>query len=172
MLVVWWPTYLTKIVVPAIPHALMVNTISMLVLMILIPVAGWLSDIVGRRTVLATGLVGVIIVAYPLFKWTDHGVFSAALTSQLIFTVMMSAVLGPMATILVELFPTRIRLSAIGVGYNVMQAVFGGTAPLVCTFLIARTGDIISPVYYLIAMGIVSLVATSTIGMRSSEKLE
>ena len=43
MLFVWWPTYLQKIVDPPVPHALMVNTLAMLVLMTLIPIFGWLS---------------------------------------------------------------------------------------------------------------------------------
>ncbi len=172
VLFVWWPTYLTKIVVPHVPHALLANTISMLVLMILTPFAGLLSDLVGRKKVLATALLGMVIVAYPLFRWVDHGTFSSALISQLIFTVFMSGVFGPMPSALVEMFPTRIRVSGIGVSYNVMQAIFSGPAPLICTWIVSRTGDITAPAYYLIAMAFVSLIATLTIRKKLGGNLE
>ena len=44
-------------------------------------------------------------------------------------------------------------------GYNVTLALFGGTAPLICTWLATRTGDLAAPAYYLIAMTLVSLAA-------------
>ena len=172
MLFVWWPTYLTTVVVPPISHALMINTISMVVLMILIPATGLLSDLVGRKTVLSAALLGIIILAYPLIIWTDHGIFSSALISQLIFAVLIAGALGPMAATLVELFPTRIRFSGIGVSYNITLAIFGGTAPLVGTWLVSRTGDIESPAYYLIVMAIISLIATLTISKKLGGDLE
>lgn len=172
MLFVWWPTYLTKIVVPPVSHALMINTISMVVLMVLMPVAGYLSDLIGRKTVLAAAFFGTAVLAYPLVIWTDHGMFGSALVSQLIFAVLIAGALGPMAATLVELFPTRIRFSGIGVSYNIALAIFGGTAPLVSTWLVSRTGDIEAPAYYLIAMSVISLIATLTIRKKLGGDLE
>ena len=57
---------------------------------------------------------------------------------------------------MVELFPTRIRCTALALTYNAGFAVFGGTAPLICTFLIQQTEDRLSPGYYLIFAGLVS----------------
>lgn len=159
MLFVWWPTYLTKIVTPPVPHALVVNTIAMAVLMTLIPVAGWLSDRVGRKTVIVTSLMGFVLAGWPLFVLTDHGTFLAALCAQLAFALLLAGLQGPMPAAMVEMFPARTRLSGIGVGYNVSLAVFGGTAPLVSTWLVARTGDIVAPAYYLIFLAAVSLMA-------------
>ena len=172
MLFVWWPTYLTTIVVPPISHALMINTISMVALMFLIPAAGYLSDLIGRKTVLGAAFLGMAVLAYPLVIWTDHGVFSSALISQLIFAILIGGALGPMAATLVELFPTRIRFSSIGVSYNIALAIFGGTAPLVSTWLVSRTGDIESPAYYLIAMAVISLISTLTISKKLGGELE
>ena len=159
MLFVWWPTYLTKIVNPPVPHALMVNTIAMAALMTLIPVAGWLSDLVGRKTVIVTSLAGFVLAGWPLFVLTDHGTFLSALCAQLVFALLLAGIQGPMPAAMVEMFPTRTRLSGIGLGYNISLAVFGGTAPLVSTWLVARTGNIVAPAYYLIFLASVSLVA-------------
>jgi len=159
MLFVWWPTYLTKIVKPPVPHALMVNTIAMAAMMTLIPLAGWLSDLVGRKTVIVASLVGLILAGWPLFVLTDHGTFLSALCAQVVFALLLAGIQGPMPAAMVEMFPTRTRFSGIGVGYNVSLAIFGGTAPLVSTWLIARTGSIVAPAYYLIVLASISLVA-------------
>ncbi len=81
MLFVWWPTYLTTIVKPPVPHALGVNTICMLVFMCLIPVYGWLSDRWGRKMVLSIGALELAIAAYHMFAWADHGTITGALVS-------------------------------------------------------------------------------------------
>src|SRR5262245_24290093 len=152
MLFVWWPTYLTHIVTPPVPHALLANTMCMAALLILMLVGGWLSDVVGRGLVLAT---------YPLFVWTDRGTFGSALLAQLGFAILMGGALGPLPAAMVEMFPTRMRFSGVAVGYNIALALFGGTAPLICTWLAARTGDPAAPAYYLMAMLLVSLASAS-----------
>jgi len=60
------------------------------------------------------------------------------------------------------LFATRVRSSGYSIGYNVSVAVFGGTAPYVATWLVARTGNVIAPAYYVIAAAIVSLITVLT----------
>jgi MHS family proline/betaine transporter-like MFS transporter len=57
-------------------------------------------------------------------------------------------------------FPVEIRYSAMAVGYNVALAIFGGTAPLIATWLIKETGNLAAPAWYIAAMAIVSCVAT------------
>ena len=163
-LFVWWPTYLTNFVTPPIPHAFLVNTISILVLMVLTPVAGLASDFFGRRTVLVGSLLGILFASYPLTAWTDHGSFLPALTSQVIFAVIMSANLGPMSATMAEMFPTRNRYSGIAFAYNITLGVVGGTAPLVCTWITSFTGDLAAPAYYLMLLACISLVAARGVG--------
>ena len=71
----------------------------------------------------------------------------------------MGGAVGPIPAAMVEMFPTRTRFSAVAMGYNVTLALFGGTAPLICTWLATRTGDLTAPAYYLIAMTLISLAA-------------
>jgi MHS family proline/betaine transporter-like MFS transporter len=77
----------------------------------------------------------------------------------LIFAVLMAATFGPAPATMVEMFPTKTRFSGVAIGYNVSLALFGGTSPLVSTWLISRTGDVAAPAYYLITMGAISLAA-------------
>lgn len=168
MLFVWWPTYLTQIVKPAVPHALLVNTVSMLALISLIPLTGWLSDLWGRKIPIVAGSLGMAVVAYPLFCWADHGHFASDLLAQLAFTVVMSLYMGPLAAAIVEMFPTRTRFSGVAIGYNVTLALVGGTAPLVSTWLVSITSDIAAPAYYLIALALVSLGTGAILERRSA----
>lgn len=160
MLFVWWPTYLTKIIPHPVPHALTVNTLSMLLLMGLIPLMGLLSDLWGRRKILVFSMGSLVVFSYPLFLYTDHGSFAGALLCQFFFALFVSGIQGTVSATMVEMFPTRTRFSGIAIGYNVSLALFGGTAPLISTWLIHRSGhDITAPAYYLIALAFVSLAA-------------
>ena len=170
MLFVWWPTYLTHMVKPAVPHALMINTISTLVILALIPLSGYLSDRVGRKKLLVVSCLSIAVVAYPLFMWSDHGVFQSALVAQLIFALIFCNIQGSMPATLAEMFPTGVRFSGIALGYNLTLALVGGTAPMVCTWLVTVTGDIASPAYYLIVLALVSFVAA--IKIRPMEGVE
>jgi MHS family proline/betaine transporter-like MFS transporter len=160
MLFLWWPTYLTRIIPTPVPHALRLNTIAMLAFMGVIPVMGLLSDIWGRKIILLLTMGGLIVLSYPLFVFTDHGTFAGALGCQLVFALLMGGVQGAMPATMVEMFPTATRFSGIAMGYNVSMALFGGTAPLISTWLIAKAGhDVAAPAYYLILMATVSFAA-------------
>ena len=70
---------------------------------------------------------------------------------------------GPTPVALVNVFPTRVRYSGIAIGYNLSLAIFGGTAPLVATWLIKETGDLTSPAWYVAAIAVISLIANLTL---------
>jgi MHS family proline/betaine transporter-like MFS transporter len=159
LLFVWWPTFLTQFVDPPIPSALLINTLSMLVLMILTPVAGWLSDDVGRNPVMGVASVCIIIFSYPLFLLATTGAMWSAFLAQLIFAVFMSGVIGPLPAALAEMFPPKYRYSGIALGYNLALALFGGTAPLISTWLIMKTNNLMAPSIYLIFLAIITFYA-------------
>lgn len=159
LLFVWWPTFLSDFLVPPIPNALFLNTISMVLLMVLIPVTGAISDQVGRRPMHILGAAGVVILAWPLFLLVSHATVAAAVIAQLIFTVLISIFMGPVPATMVELFPPGLRYMGTALGYNISLCIFGGTAPLVATWLLVRTGSINAPAWYLTAMALVSLAA-------------
>lgn len=81
---------------------------------------------------------------------------------MLVFAVLMAALQGAMPATLSEPFPTRVLMSAVSLGYNVGQALFGGTAPLVCTYLIKVSGSPMDPAGYLFLVAAVSTVAFLT----------
>jgi MHS family proline/betaine transporter-like MFS transporter len=79
--------------------------------------------------------------------------------------------MGPFFAAIAELFPTRQRYTGLSLGYNIASALFGGTAPLVATLLIERSGNIHAPSLYLSFCATVSLAVVVTLrsGWRSPQ---
>src|SRR5262245_933637 len=112
---VWLSTWLSRINSPHLPlsRALEVNTLAMAVMIVMNPIAGALSDRVGRRRVMLTGCFLVAVLSYPLFLLLSSGSAVADLQAQLILAVCSGLVYGPAAAAFVELFPTQTRYSGI-----------------------------------------------------------
>jgi len=152
--------------------ALTINTISMIVLAVLIPFFGWLSDRIGRKPIILFSTGFTILTAYPLFKFISSGGVENALIGQIVFAVVVAGFMSILPTTLVEIFPTEIRNSGYSIGYNLPFAIFGGTAPLISTYLIKITDNINSPAFYLIFAAIVAFIAGLTLKETSKEPLK
>jgi len=74
--------------------------------------------------------------------------------------VLVAFLLGAGPANLSEMFPSRVRVSAMSVGYNVSMAIFGGTTPMIAAWLLNRTHNDLSFVWYMMACAAVSLVFT------------
>ncbi|MCJ7957002.1 MAG: MFS transporter [Pseudomonas sp.] len=134
----------------------MVGTLSML---LLVPFSGLLADRVGRKRLIALGCILLIVFSIPAFTMLQtHNVVLVyvavlgLLVAQLLFE-------GAMGATLVSLFKAPVRFSALALSYNLSVSLFGGTAPLVNTWLIGQTGNTMIPAYYLIGAAVVGLIA-------------
>ena len=99
------------------------------------PLAGWLSDRIGRRPVIIAGFLLATLSLVPAFRLLALAVrpelsFPAALALLWWLSIPVALVCGPASAYLVELFPTRIRYSAIGLPYHLGNGWFGGFMPL------------------------------------------
>jgi len=162
-LFIWMPTYLTHIVTPAVPHALVVNTLAMLLMIALMPVAGTLVDRLGYKPVLLAAMLTTAVVVYPLFVWVDAASFVAMAAAMTVFAIVSGFLQGATPVALAAQFPVEIRFTGMAVGYNLSMAIFGGTAPYVATWLISKTGFLAAPAWYLVAVALVSAIATLTL---------
>lgn len=155
---IYIPTYLTKEVKLPQSTALWISTICLLVFIILIPFMGALSDRIGRKPVLMGSCVGYAILTYPLFVMGSSGQVTWAFVMQLALVIMLSAYAGAAPATYSEIFPTRIRYTALSIGYNIAVAIFGGFAGLISTYLISLTGSILAPTAYVIAAAVITLL--------------
>jgi MHS family proline/betaine transporter-like MFS transporter len=73
---------------------------------------------------------------------------------------------GVLPSLFSEQFPVETRAIGVSLSFSIAGSIFGGLAPLVATWLITRTGDSLSPSYYLIFTAALSLIALIAIQWR------
>jgi MHS family proline/betaine transporter-like MFS transporter len=151
-------------------QAFLSTTISLVVFIIFIPIFGYLSDKYGRKTFLIASSAGFLILTYPLLYVAGFGV-EYLLFSQLIIALMLVMFSGPGPAAIAEIFPTRVRYSGLSIGYNIAVAGFGGTAPYIASLLISITGSRLTPVFYVMAAALATLVTLLYIRETSREAL-
>ncbi len=92
--------------------------------------------------------------------------------AQGIAAVLLAMYAGPLCAILSELFPTRVRFTALSIGYSLAVTIFGGFAPFVATFLIQQTGSLVSPAIFVIVGALISSVTLIAIKDPTNASLE
>ena len=140
-------------------EALMLNTIVMLILLVTATFSAWASDKVGRRKVLSASACASLVFVYPIFTLLQQPDFNSILLAHVAFALINGMYIGPVPAILVEIFPTRVRYTGMALSYNIAAAAFGGTAPMVCEWLLQTTGNNYSIAYYVMICAAVSLAA-------------
>lgn len=160
ILLVYMATYLSEIVGLAQNTALLINTTNLLVVSIATIFSAWLSDKIGRKIVLAVSAVMFIIGTIPLMTIVSNTTDPVTiLLAQMVLAIAVGGYFGPIPALMVEAFPTSVRFSAIAITTNISGPFFGGTAPVVVSYLIMKTGSSMVPAYYLTAGAVAALVA-------------
>ncbi|WP_280483130.1 MFS transporter, partial [Nocardia cyriacigeorgica] len=157
-LLTYQPTYLQKTIGLDESTTTTMMLIGQLVMMVCIPFFGGLSDRVGRRPLWLVSLVGLAVLAVPMYWLMGVGTGWAVLG----FVVLGLFYIPQLATISATfpaIFPTHVRYAGFALGYNVSTAVFGGTAPLVNEAVIESTGWSLFPAFYMIGATLIGLVA-------------
>ncbi len=141
--------------------ALEINSISMLALLFCSLGWAWVSDQIGRKPVLLISSIGCLLLTFPLFKLIQHETAWFVFLGQLGFAVLIGATLGASTAVMVENTRQAYRCSAVSLAYNITLAIFGGTTPMVATWLIEETKNPLEPAYYLIVLSALSTLAIS-----------
>ena len=158
--VMFMNSYMHKILHYPLNVALYTNTVGQFAVLLLIPVFGWLCDRIGRKPIFIMASVGYLLCSYPVFQLIESGNPQLALIAQLIFAVILAAYITPIPAVLVEQFPTSVRYTGMALACNICAALFGGTAPMVVTWLIKVTGDNTAVAAYVTVAAAISFVAT------------
>jgi MFS family permease len=75
-----------------------------------------------------------------------------------ILVIFVTMVYGPIAAMLVELFPTKIRYTSMSLPYHIGNGWFGGLLPATAFAIVASTGDIYAGLWYPIAFAVITAV--------------
>ncbi|HYG06741.1 MAG TPA: MFS transporter [Stenotrophomonas sp.] len=108
-----------------------INLAALVVLMLMQPLGGWLSDIVGRKTLLVFfGIGGVLYTWFLVMELPKQSDWLTAFAILTIGFVILTGYTSINAIVKAELFPTHVRALGVGLGYALANSAFGGTAPL------------------------------------------
>jgi MHS family proline/betaine transporter-like MFS transporter len=140
-----------------------------IILAIFSPVAGHWSDKTARpRIMLWTGWL-FLLAAYPVF-WlmVAYPSLATAIFAVGLLNLIKAGYSGVLPSLLSEQFPVETRAVGVAFSYSISVTIFGGFAPFVATWLIALTGDPLSPSYYLMFTALLSIVALMAVERRAA----
>ncbi len=144
--------------------SLEINSSSLVLLIAVMILAGWLSDKIGARIILMTSVIAVFVLAWPLF-WLMHSQHDLRiLAGQFGYAVIIGGYLGVLPAYMVSIIPAAVRCTAAGLSYNITLGVAGGLSPMLATYLVHRTQDDLSPAYMIMLAAAISGVALLSIG--------
>lgn len=173
-LLTYMPTYLQTTIGMTPGAALLLVAIGYVCMMVLIPFAGRLSDRIGRKPCWWISLIGLFVLAIPMF-WLMGQSFALAILGFVVLGIMLLLQLGTISATFPAMFPGHVRYAGMAVSYNVATAAFGGTAAFVNAALIDATGNNLMPAFYMMfgcvigAIGLWKVVETRGSSLRGRD---
>jgi MHS family shikimate/dehydroshikimate transporter-like MFS transporter len=148
----------------ALPRSLILNALllSSIVALAAIPLFGWLSDKVGRKTMLYASCLFAMAFAFPMF-WLFDTKNALIITLTVVAAITFGQIVGfgVGAPWYSELFAARLRYTGASLGFQIGAAISGGLTPFAAATFMAWTGGATWPIsVYLIMLGLITLVAT------------
>ncbi|MCY1398696.1 Proline/betaine transporter [compost metagenome] len=155
------PTFASRQLGLPLDQVFMVQMLAVALMTLVIPLAGLLSDRIGRRPVLFAGNLAFFLLVYPMFVWvTAAPSLERLLAMQLLLCAIIGVCFGPSPTAMAEQFPTRVRSTGLALAYNVSVMLFGGFAPFIVTWLTKVGGTPVAPAYYVLFTTLIGLIST------------
>jgi len=132
-------------------------------------VAGYYSDKIKPRARIMpiTGWL-FALASYPCFWLMDkYPSLATAIFAVGFLNLIKAGYSGVLPSVMSEQFPVETRAIGCALAFSISVTIFGGFAPFFATWLIAKTGDPLSPSYYLMATALMSVAALMVIERRS-----
>ncbi|WP_406506472.1 MFS transporter [Streptomyces sp. NBC_00212] len=169
-----YTTYLTKFLSKSAgmdkSTASLVSFCALFVFMCVQPLAGALSDRIGRRPLLITFAVGSTFLTVPIMTMLKHaGTFWLAFGLALLALVVVTGYTSINACVKAELFPTGIRALGVALPYAIANALFGGTAEYVALWF--KQAGIESGFYWYVA-GCAAVSLVVYLSMRETRDID
>jgi MFS family permease len=152
------PTYLKDALDMSEFHADLVPLFGMIVMAIILPFFGRLSDTVGRKPMWLFSCIALLICVIPLYMLMGTGLVGA-LIGFIVIGILFAPQLSTISATFPAMFPTMVRYAGVAIAYNVSTSIFGGTAPTVTNALINATGSNLMPAIYMVGACVIGVIA-------------
>jgi MHS family proline/betaine transporter-like MFS transporter len=170
---VFLPTYANQFGNIAESRVLQINTAAQALALVIVPAAGWLNDhLIRRRTLLIFVFIAEFAVAFVCFALARSGEAAGLWIAQMTFGALFALIMGTEPAMLSEQFKGEYRLSGYSLCFNIGLGVAGGTAPIIATGLIAKTGNLSTPAFYLMLASALSTLAAFMLADKSRVPLD
>jgi metabolite-proton symporter len=136
------------------------------------PFFGYLSDIVGRRRMIVTGVVVMVFFPFVYFRLIDSGVLGLVALAIIIAYPIHDMQYAPQAAFISETFAGSRRYSGVSLGYQLSSLIAGGPAPIVALYLYETYKTSTAIAVYMSASAVVSLVALWMLKEKKSGSLD
>jgi MFS transporter, MHS family, proline/betaine transporter len=170
-LLLYIPTYATKTLHLHPSTGFIATLVGGIALAAFSLLAGHLSDKTDRPQIMIWMAVLFFLTAYPVF-WLMVAYPSVATAVFAVgwLNIIKGGYSGVLPSLMSEQFPVETRAVGVAFSYSISVTIFGGFAPFFATWLIAQTGDPLSPSYYLMATALLSLTALILIQRRTASR--
>ncbi len=153
---IYMPTFLTQNLHYSLMKASGMMTFFIGTMIVWVPLAGMLCDRVGRRKILLFNAALIALVTLPGFYFLLTQNVMLILIVLLIFTFASSLEQAATSVAVVENFPAKARYTGLSLGYNIGNAIFGGTAPVICAWLMTKSHFVFAPAIYIVFCAILT----------------
>jgi MFS transporter, MHS family, proline/betaine transporter len=140
-----------------------------LILAVFCPLFGHWSDKIGRPRIMVVSAWLFVLTSWPCFFlmawWPTLG---ACIFAVAWLQLLKAGYSGVLPSLLGELFPVSTRAIGVSLSFSTAVTIFGGFAPLIATWLITKTGNPLSPSFYLVVTAAMSAAALAMIQLRSA----
>jgi MFS family permease len=125
------------------------------------PLAGHISDRIGRKRMYMIGAVATGLFTFVYFAMMNTMVPALIFLAIVLSFIPHDLMYGKQAALIAECFPARLRYSGASLGYHLSSVLAGGPAPLIATALFAATGSGYAVALYVLFTAVVSISATA-----------
>jgi MHS family proline/betaine transporter-like MFS transporter len=159
-LLVWLPNYAQVSLQYSHFRAHLSNTLALGCYIVAMLTGGLLSGYIPYKKILMVCLSLATILVYPLFAALLHAQsFALLLSVQCLLALLYGNICGVIMVILYDLFKDQGKNFGLAITFTLPAALFGGTAPLVCSYFVGHGHSLVFPAFYIALFGLLALPA-------------
>jgi MHS family proline/betaine transporter-like MFS transporter len=155
----YFGTYLLSLHKLSTTQVIYLNLMVTFIFSIAILFFGYLADYINKKIILLCGCLLLVASSYYLVDIILHGTLTSQFIAQAMFSILLGMILGPFASLLPAHFPTALRYTGVSVTVNFAAAFFGGTAPMICSWLTNTLHSPLAPAFYVTSLAVLASIA-------------